>query len=286
MIINLPCPGIWDVFMDWSLGDTTARHRFLRKHLGYKKVWMYYVAMIIDPILRFNWIPYAILPLETQHSTTLSFGISLSEVCRRGLWTLFRVENEHCTNVGRFRASRDIPLPYDIPSPSISTRSTEEEERASHEYEDLHPQVADHEPQGKDHSPKQKTHPTPPSLAPTAQGVTTSTDLEAQRTRSSTHSHRRRPRASTLGTDESPLQRGLTRVGTIIRTAHAQDFERRRKPELGKEERNLTKDDEGSSDEDDDDDDEEEESGGLTDNEEEEIHSNVEIGKGHDSAGE
>lgn len=43
--------------------------------------------------------------------------IALSEITRRGIWTLFRVENEHCTNVGRFRASRDVPLPYEISTP-------------------------------------------------------------------------------------------------------------------------------------------------------------------------
>jgi hypothetical protein len=31
----------------------------------------------------------------------------------------------------------------------------------------------------------------------------------------------------------SPLTRGLSRVGTLLRDAHAQDFERKKKPELG-----------------------------------------------------
>ena len=81
--------------MDWSLGDPT--NKFLRGTLGYKWKWIYYAAMVIDPILRFNWVFYAIFPLENQHSTTLSFVVAFSEVCRRGIWTLFRVENEHCT---------------------------------------------------------------------------------------------------------------------------------------------------------------------------------------------
>jgi len=81
--------------MDWSLGDPT--NKFLRSTLGYKRKWMYYAAIVIDPILRFNWIFYAIFPIELQHSAVLSFLIAFSEVCRRGMWTLFRVENEHCT---------------------------------------------------------------------------------------------------------------------------------------------------------------------------------------------
>ncbi len=66
--------------------------------------------MALDPILRFNWIFYVIFTNNLQHSALLSFMVSLSEVLRRAMWTLFRVENEHCTNVGRFRASRDVPF--------------------------------------------------------------------------------------------------------------------------------------------------------------------------------
>lgn len=88
---------IWDLVMDWSLLNPYAKHRFLRDTLGYKQVWLYYVALVVDPILRFNWIFYAIFADDVQHSAVLSFIISLSEICRRGLWMLFRVENEHCT---------------------------------------------------------------------------------------------------------------------------------------------------------------------------------------------
>ncbi len=75
-----------------GLGDPYAPHPFLRKTLGYKRVWPYYFAMIIDPVLRFNWVLYAIFADDLQHSALLSFAVALSEVCRRGLWTLFRVE--------------------------------------------------------------------------------------------------------------------------------------------------------------------------------------------------
>ena len=48
--------------------------------------------MIIDPLLRFNWIFYAIYSHDLQHSAILSFFIGLSEVLRRGMWALLRVE--------------------------------------------------------------------------------------------------------------------------------------------------------------------------------------------------
>jgi hypothetical protein len=135
--INGTYCSIWDLFMDWSLGDPKARRKFLRPTLAYRKhVWVYYVAMVLDPILRFNWIFYAIYTSDTRHSPLVSFLVSISEVLRRGMWTLFRVENEHCTNVENAKASRDIPLPYRIgeeasteelipPPPGADTKESE-----------------------------------------------------------------------------------------------------------------------------------------------------------------
>lgn len=158
--------------------------------------------MVLDPILRFNWIFYAIFSGELQHSALLSFFVGFSEVCRRGIWTLFRVENEHCTNVGRFRASRDVPLPYDIASPSTST--PEEEEPQPHP------------------SPEQHRRTAPFQASPSSAG--TSSNLEAQ---PQSGSLRRRQTLS-----NTPIQRGIARVGTIMTQAHAQDFERKRRPDV------------------------------------------------------
>lgn len=63
--------------------------------------------MIVDPLIRFNFILYVIFVFQAQHSSVMSFIIALSEVCRRGFWSLFRLENEHCTKFVSF------------PSPSI-----------------------------------------------------------------------------------------------------------------------------------------------------------------------
>ena len=160
--------------------------------------------MILDPILRFNWIFYAIFSGELQHSALLSFFVSFSEVCRRGVWTLFRVENEHCTNVGRFRASRDVPLPYDMPTPTPSTPEETEEPRP-------HP------------SPEQHRHAAPP-FQRSPSSAATSSNLESQ---PQSGSLRRRQTLT-----NTPIQRGIARVGTIMTQAHAQDFERKRKPDV------------------------------------------------------
>ncbi|KAF2841148.1 EXS-domain-containing protein [Patellaria atrata CBS 101060] len=214
---------IWDLVMDWSLGDPYAKYPFLRETLGYKRVWWYYAAMIIDPILRFNWIFYAIYARDLQHSALLSFLVSLSEVFRRGMWSLFRIENEHCTNVGRFRASRDVPLPYEIDS--------EEESQ-----EALAPSLTDTQ---RDATPG--LHHT--STRARATGV----DVEEGRAGDSQSSTRRR--MSFYGS--SPMFRGLSRVGNILHTAHAQDFERKRKPELSGGKGSIEDEADASSDEED-----------------------------------
>jgi hypothetical protein len=219
----------WDIYYDWSLGDPHAKHPFLRKELGYKKIWWYYTAIAIDPILRFNWVLYTVIPLQLQHSAVTSFGVSLSEIFRRGMWSLFRVENEHCTNVGRFRASRDVPLPYEIPpSPTVGNRETQIQRG----------EIVDEE------QPAQKRSSAPPTAS--ASGA----QLQLQRTRSSVHQRRGLP-------DEfrpSPLQRAITHVGDMFRDAHAEDFERKRKPELGRDPRDTKLEEEESDDESDDDD--------------------------------
>ncbi|KAL1593858.1 Xenotropic and polytropic retrovirus receptor 1 [Paraconiothyrium brasiliense] len=222
--INSIYTSFWDVYYDWSLGDPNAKHPFLRQTLGYKKVWMYYLAVVIDPILRFNWIFYAVIPLQLQHSAITSFFVAFSEVFRRGMWSLFRVENEHCSNVGHFRASRDVPLPYDLPSPKVDGSVSQDYDGRVDEEQPLSPHIS-------------RT-----STAPTAP-YTSGADLNRTSTRR---------RHASFGADQqhpSPMARGLQRMGTALRTAHNQDFEKKKKPELGE---SATKDDDSDDDEDED----------------------------------
>lgn len=122
--INGVYVSVWDLFMDFSLLQTQSRHPLLRDVLALKRRWPYYCVMILDPVLRFGWIFYAIFTHNTQHSTIISYLVSLMEVFRRGLWALFRVENEHCANVAQYKASRDVPLPYHI-GPLMDSASLE-----------------------------------------------------------------------------------------------------------------------------------------------------------------
>lgn len=228
-----------------GLLDPNAEHRFLRPHLAYKRTWPYYLAMILDPLLRFNWVFYIAFPVELQHSAILSFIVAISEVCRRGMWTLFRVENEHCTNVGRFRASRDVPLPYKIKgqeSQSSAEALLREHQRdANQKDQELIAEagglVSEHR-DGNDQTAADRTGISAVGGASVTRGGTgggsaTGVDIERQHVSDVVQSLRRR-QASGVTQQSAWAHPGQTireRIGQIMRRAHAQDFERRRTDE-------------------------------------------------------
>lgn len=187
-LLNAVYTSVWDLIMDWSLGNPYAKNPMLREVLAFRRVWVYYAAMVLDVVVRFNWIFYAIFIKNMQQSALLSFMVSFSEVCRRGVWSIFRVENEHCTNVLLFRASRDVPLPYDIPAPATALDGAPEDVQLQDQQQAGTPFMA----------PVDVEHGTP--------------------SMSSMRPRHRRPSV------------GISRVGTIVASAHAQDFERRRLP--------------------------------------------------------
>lgn len=102
--------------MDWSLGQISSKNFLLRDHLFYEKPLYYYIAMVLDVILRFQWIFYAFFSEQLQQLAVTSFCIALAELLRRFVWMFFRMENEHSANVTMFRASRESPLPYMVSS--------------------------------------------------------------------------------------------------------------------------------------------------------------------------
>lgn len=183
--------------MDWSLLQPHANKRFLRDVRGYKNKYWYYLAMFLDPILRFNWIFYSIYTQDLQHSTLVSFLVGLSEVSRRGMWTLFRVENEHCSNVARFKAFRDVPLPYELESSSQESLAGSQRPSGSEQL-----------------------------------GASTSLSPELSRHRSRTSGVVEvRPSPS-----ESSMRHRPHAVRTftkLLADAHTQDFEKKRKPAAG-----------------------------------------------------
>lgn len=164
------------------------------------------------------------------------------------------MENEHCTNVGRFRASRDVPLPYEIETKSdlhLRERQQELEEEAD--------EADDRDAETSRAKPDKSVAERPTRRAETqASGA----DLEAgaQTPAESSLRQRRRPSATPAagGLTDSPIARTLKNVGSTMLSAHAQDYERRRKPEPGN--KNVGS---GTAEEDTDDDEDEDEGVGT-----------------------
>lgn len=110
----------WDVYMDWglfrnrprgnsipSVSEWSKTHLFLRPKLLYKtRVWVYYVGMALDLILRAMWtlslIPQgASGPFSYSLSDQLGPFLAMFELCRRSMWGLFKLEWEHvCAGSG------------------------------------------------------------------------------------------------------------------------------------------------------------------------------------------
>lgn len=110
--INSIYCSFWDVVMDFSLGSFRAKYPGLKKELLFSRAWYYYAEIVVDIILRFNWVFYVIFAYDRQHASIVSFSIALSEVFRRAIWAVFRIENEQCANNRRLRANREPDVPY------------------------------------------------------------------------------------------------------------------------------------------------------------------------------
>ncbi|THH12162.1 hypothetical protein EW145_g196 [Phellinidium pouzarii] len=105
----------WDLSMDWSLFKRPAQHRFLRKDIVYSSnYFVYYIAIILNIIIRFIWIFYVIdIDVNIQMRTCI---VAMLEMLRRWQWNFFRLENEHIGNTDQYRVTREVPLPYHIDS--------------------------------------------------------------------------------------------------------------------------------------------------------------------------
>ena len=158
------------------------------------------------------------------------------------------MENEHCTNVGHFRATPDIKLPYSTSAERLDLTTAHAED-----YKANADGTAD-----QDGQPSARMTP--------RQAAATGADLESAISRdSAAQSMRRRPGPSSGRIRSDTATSTRARVGTILQSAHAQDFERQKKTDDHTED-----DDDDDEDEYDQQDDEEEYHKALEDEEIEE----------------
>ncbi|KAJ4871045.1 Phosphate transporter PHO1-like protein 4 [Raphanus sativus] len=103
----------WDIVVDWGLLQRGCKNSFLRDKLLVPHKSVYYAAMVLNVLLRLVWLQTV---LDTKfsflHRETLVALLACLEIIRRGIWNFFRLENEHLNNVGKFRAFKSVPLPF------------------------------------------------------------------------------------------------------------------------------------------------------------------------------
>lgn len=127
-IVNSTYSSFWDIFMDWSLCQFDSENFLLRDVLMYKLHSIYYVAAILDTIMRFQWILF-VVGIDPVLS---GFFVALVELTRRFIWLLFRMENEHATNAFLFKVSRACKLPYPLHLLNNRVSVEVEEEESDH----------------------------------------------------------------------------------------------------------------------------------------------------------
>ncbi|KAK8588088.1 hypothetical protein V6N12_022545 [Hibiscus sabdariffa] len=104
----------WDIIMDWGLLNRNSTNPWLRDKLAVPHKGVYYVAMVLNCVLRLAWMQQ-VLGIQTVpflHKTALTAVVASLEIVRRGIWNFFRLENEHLNNVGKYRAFKSVPLPF------------------------------------------------------------------------------------------------------------------------------------------------------------------------------
>ena len=208
--------------MDFSLVQAESKHFALRDILALKRRWPYYAVMVVDPTIRFSWIFYAIFTHNRQHSTLVSFLVGLAEVLRRGVWALFRVENEHCANVSQYKASRDVPLPYRI-EPLLERASASASEEPSSAEEPGQQQQQQQQQQARRDTGGYSVDEAEQGRLGTASSTAVAPSTAAMPIGSASGGGRMtiRHRADTTMTGRS--------FSKILAEAHTQDFEKRRR---------------------------------------------------------
>ncbi|RYR17861.1 hypothetical protein Ahy_B03g062532 [Arachis hypogaea] len=103
----------WDLVIDWGLLQRHSKNRWLRDKLLIPHKTIYFVAMALNVLLRFAWLQTVLnFKFSSLHDQAMISIVASLEIIRRGIWNFFRLENEHLNNVGKYRAFKSVPLPF------------------------------------------------------------------------------------------------------------------------------------------------------------------------------
>ncbi|KAL8545985.1 hypothetical protein ACS0TY_005918 [Phlomoides rotata] len=103
----------WDIVIDWGLLQKNSSNKWLRDKLLISNKAVYFVAIVLNILLRLVWMQLVLdfnVPFLHRNATTAV--VACLEILRRGIWSFFRLENEHFNNVENYRAFKTIPLPF------------------------------------------------------------------------------------------------------------------------------------------------------------------------------
>ncbi|KAI8528517.1 hypothetical protein RHMOL_Rhmol12G0154600 [Rhododendron molle] len=73
--------------------------------------WIASVIAVLNVLLRLVWMQ-TVLNFSVPFLHILTALVAVLEIIRRGIWNFFRLENEHLNNVGKYRAFKTVPLPF------------------------------------------------------------------------------------------------------------------------------------------------------------------------------
>ncbi|KAI9169345.1 hypothetical protein LWI28_010993 [Acer negundo] len=103
----------WDLVYDWGLLNRKSKNRWLRDKLLVPEKKIYFIAIALNILLRFAWMQTVLgIRLDILHTQTWTTLVACLEIIRRGIWNFFRLENEHLNNVGKYRAFKSVPMPF------------------------------------------------------------------------------------------------------------------------------------------------------------------------------
>ncbi|TYZ67326.1 hypothetical protein PybrP1_011226 [[Pythium] brassicae (nom. inval.)] len=103
---------VWDVTMDWGLGQPETKLRGYRQMFSRK--WIYTAAVVADFFLCFTWsLSISARRKNDEFLLYVQPFTMVAELFRRTIWSFFTLENEHLRNTFGFRRADFIPLHYD-----------------------------------------------------------------------------------------------------------------------------------------------------------------------------
>jgi hypothetical protein len=98
-----------EVRADWGVISFDPTDCLVRKYKRFSRP-VYLIAIAANIVLSIAWV------LTISNNTSTNFGIdplyfymtlTVIELARKGMWGFFRIEDDHCTNMGNLQAIKD-----------------------------------------------------------------------------------------------------------------------------------------------------------------------------------